>query len=121
MPYRILFLAMFMMVSLPAIAADEVVISERGNQTYKTNSIIQPIHGQRITTQVIDAGTLSSAFNGATSMVQVCANGAAIWYKIGASGVSATANTDGNEFLPSGMCRDEPVMSGQFIDTAADS
>lgn len=109
------------MIAAPVMAADEVVVSERGAQSYQTNGQIQPIHGQRITTQVIDVGVLSSAFSGATSMIQVCANGAAIWYKIGTSSVSAAANTNGNEFLPANQCRDEPVEAGEYIDTAADA
>jgi hypothetical protein len=109
-------------IALPAYAADEVIVSERGPQTYSTNGDVQPILGTRIATQSLTIGSTSSAFNGATSMIRICNNaGAPIWYKIGASNVSAAANTAGNEYLPEAACVDEPVNAGQYIDTAADS
>lgn len=105
-----------------AYAANEVIVSERGDQQYKTNGLIQPILGQRVTTQSLTLGSTSAAFNNGTSMIRICNNaGAAIWYKIGASDVSSAANTAGNEYLPAASCVDEPVRGGQYIDTAAAS
>lgn len=105
-----------------AFAADEVIVSERGNQYYQTRGALAPILGERLTTQSLTLGSTSAAFNTATRMVRICNNaGAAIWYKIGASNVTSAANTAGNEYLPSAQCVDEPVAGGQYIDTAADS
>jgi hypothetical protein len=105
-----------------AFAADEVIVSERGNQFYQTRGSLASILGERITTQSLTIGATSSAFNSSTRMIRICNNaGAAIWYKIGASNVSSAANTGGNEYLPAASCVDEPVNAGQYIDTAADS
>lgn len=111
-----------MLLAGPAFAADEVIVSERNLPDSFVNGVPVPILGERITTQVLDVATESAAFNSATKMIRVCNNaGAALWYKIGASGVSAAANTDGNEYLPSGACVDEPLKTGDTnIDTAAD-
>ncbi len=100
--------------------ADEVIISERGHQVFTSGGVIMPIMPERITTQVRDLGEKSAAFNENTRMIRITANGAALWYKIGDTNVTCTANTDGNEFLASGQSIDEPVSPGQFIKTAAD-
>lgn len=101
--------------------ADEVIISERALPVTGKNGTSLPILGERITTQVLDVATKSAAFNAATRMIRITANGSALWYKIGDTSVSATANTDGNEFLPADQSVDEIVEAGQFIDTAADA
>lgn len=102
--------------------ADEVIISERAFNVKGPAGQISQVPGERITTQVLDITVKSAAFNDRTRMIRISNNaGAAIWYKIGDTNVSAAANTDGNEYLGSGQFVDEPVEAGQFIDTAADA
>jgi hypothetical protein len=102
--------------------ANEVVISERAlpSSVSKQGNPKSP-YGERVTTQVIDAGSKSAALDNATEAVLITANGADIWYKIGGSSVSAAANTAGNEFLAADQSRLEIVTAGQYIDTAANS
>lgn len=116
-------LTLALLFATPAYAADEVVVSERIWPSVTVSGEHAPVLGNRVTTQVIDIATESAAFNSNTNMIRICNNaGAAIWYKIGASGVSAAANTDGNEYLLSGQCVDETLSpTDTNIDTAADS
>jgi len=102
--------------------ADEVIISERSSPSpLQSGQTTSADYGQRVTTQVLDAGVKSAAFNAQTKAILITANGADLWYKIGDTNVSAVANTDGNEFLPADQSRLEVVKAGQFIDTAADA
>lgn len=111
----------------PVYAADEVVISERELPRIVRRGQLLNIHGPRVSSYSVDIGTGSEAlapagFESDTAYIMICNNaGAAIWYNIGASTISANANTFGNEYLPSSFCREEPVRPGQFISTAADS
>lgn len=119
---RILLTFALVCVGFPAMAADEVIVSERKFPGLIKHGDTVPVLGHRITTQVLDVATLSAAFNASTNTIRICNNaGAALWYKIGTGTPSATANTDGDEYLPSGQCVDEPVTAGDKIDTAADS
>lgn len=114
--------ALALMPSL-AYAADEVVVSERLYPGMIRYGVPVEIQGYPVTTQVLDIATESAAFSEDTNYILICNNaGAVIWYKLGPSGVSAAANTNGNEYLPSGACREEPLRSTDTnIDTAADS
>lgn len=100
--------------------ADEVVVSERSYPGYVAKGTSAIIQGLRLTTQVRDIGVQSAAFGTNTNYIRLTANGAAFWYKIGEN-PSAAANTDGNEFLPSGATVEEPVAPGEKIATAADA
>lgn len=120
---KLLLTAAMAVFAFPAMAADEVIVSERYYPGLTIFGFPVNIQGTRLDTQVLDIATESAAFDTEANYILICNNaGAAIWYKIGASGVSATANTDDNEYLPSATCREEPLGSADTnIDTAADS
>ena len=73
------------------------------------------------TTQVLDIATKSAAFADTTKYVRIRSKGTAFWYKFGDSSVSATANTDGNLYLPADQAVPHAVGKGSYIDTAADA
>lgn len=56
-----------------------------------------------------------------TEFIKLQSREAAFWYTFGGSGVSATAETDGNDFLASGDWITIRVAGGEYIDTAADA
>ena len=117
----LLWAALIAVMPLAVFAADEVIISERQTPGIRNNGAVIPILGHRNTTQILDIGERSAPVGSKTTMVRITAKaGTSIWYKIGDAGVSAAANTQGNEYLEGGSSVDEPVVPGQSIDTAFD-
>jgi hypothetical protein len=102
--------------------ADEVIIEEYANLKKDPSSgeILQ-IPAELITTQVLDIAVASAAFNARTSFIRVQSKGTGFWYLIGGASPSATANTDGNSWLPADQFRDLAIRPGVDlkIDTAA--
>lgn len=98
--------------------ADEVIIEE-----YATFGSLLPIATVPITTQVLDIATASAAFTSNTKYIRIRSKGTGFWYKIGATAAlaAATADTDGNTWLPADQSVPHRVSGGMFIDTAADA
>ena len=101
--------------------ANEVIISEFGDQSHKTEGELSPIYGEPITSQVLDIAVASAALGGTTSMVRLQSQGTGFWYNTGdtAALAAATANTAGSHWLPQDQHIDIGLVTGQFIDTAA--
>jgi hypothetical protein len=103
--------------------ADEVIIEEfksagldDGDTQYRNKSLPKGLN----TTQVLDIAVESAAFASGTNWIRIQSKGVGFWYKIGASGVTAAANTNGNSWLPADQFRDIALVAGQTnIDTAA--
>jgi hypothetical protein len=70
--------------------------------------------------EVLDIGTASAQLTGDVCRLQ--AKGTGFWFKFGESGVAATANTDGNDYLAAGATIDIQLSETQnYFDTAADA
>jgi len=97
--------------------ADEVIIEEYSAFDAGTQAPTVPHK-----TQVIDAGDKSAALSNTTKIIGITAREVSFWYKLGASDVSAAAETDNNLFIPVGTTRYHNVSksSGLYIDTAQD-
>lgn len=103
--------------------ANEVIIEEyksagldEGTPDYRNKSLPKGLE----TSQILDIGTESAAVDTDTKWIRIQSKGTGFWYKIGASGVSAAANTDGNCWLPADQFRDIALQSTDTnIDTAA--
>lgn len=100
--------------------ADELVVSERATGGVFKNGVAMPVLGLRLATQYLDEnGDTSNAFSAGTTIIRIHNKGSnGIFYAIGASDVTATANTAGSEYIAPGDSVDEPVEAGQFIATA---
>lgn len=99
--------------------ANEVIIT-----TFKAasagKSLSSGVYGEKVGGVVSDIGTRTGQLDGIVARLQ--AKGAGFWYNIGGSGINATANTDGNSFLPDGASIDIELSAVQnYIDTAADA
>lgn len=70
--------------------------------------------------EVLDIATASAVLTGDVCVIR--AKGAGFWIKRGESGVSAAANTDGNDYIADGgvYCF-EVTGESNHIDTAADA
>lgn len=104
--------------------ANEVIISEYGENKVITNGQISEALGPLLTSQVLTTSAKSEAFNAKTEVIKVTVKSdaaAAVWVKIGDTSVSAVANTAGNEYIAKGGSVLFKVKGGQFIDTAADA
>lgn len=99
--------------------ANEVIIN-----CYKKASINEDLAsavlGDPTGGEVLDIGTASAVLTGDICVLR--AKGTGFWYKRGQSGVSAAANTEGNDYLSAGgaVCF-EVTSSSNYIDTAADA
>lgn len=99
--------------------ANEVIIN-----CYKKASINEDLAsavlGDPSSGEVLDIATASAALTGDVCVIR--AKGSGFWYKRGQSGVSATANADGNDYLAAGdvVCF-EVTAGSNYIDTAADA
>ena len=70
--------------------------------------------------QVLDIGTASAVLTGDICVVR--AKTAGFWIKRGQSGVSAAANTDGNDYIAdSEVYCFEVTAESNYLDTAADA
>ena len=97
--------------------ANEVIIT-----TYKTASIEKGLShsvlGDMVGGEVLDIGTASGLLSGELCVIR--AKGAGFWYNRGASGVSATADTGGNDYLADGDALVFDITrTSNYIDTAA--
>lgn len=103
--------------------ADKVIIAEYGGLAYFENGNLVPIYDEDnlITTQVLDIGVLSAAFNADTRYIRLRSKGAGFWYKFGSASVSALANTNGSDWLPADGPLDFAVKTHRYLDTAADA
>lgn len=99
--------------------ANEVVIN-----CYKKASINEDLAsavvGDPAGGEILDIGTASNVLSGDIAVIR--AKGSGFWYKRGTAGVSAVANTAGNDYLAAGevVCF-EVTSSSNYIDTAADA
>lgn len=100
--------------------ANEVIIEEYGEFRAKTNSgEYVSIPGPLITSQVINAGSLSAQLDARTLFVRIMAPTTGFWYKLGTSAASAAANTAGNRWCPAnGFVDVSLALSDTHIDTA---
>lgn len=105
--------------------ANEVLIEEYAVflTKYEDGNFV-PIPGELITTQVLDLADMSAQLDARTKMVRLIdIGGNGFWYNIGdtTGNAAATANTDGNRFVPPSGVIDVPIKSGtdNFIDNAA--
>jgi hypothetical protein len=108
--------------------AGEVIIEEYGNQIYSTDDNISGAGAPKlITTQVVTIASLSAQLNVETKYVRVQSNQTALWFKAGASDVSAVVDTDDNFYVPSDGFKElaitdrDGVQLYTYIDTAADA
>lgn len=99
--------------------ADEVIVTY-GKAASITNGIASGVFGEVLGSYVLDIATASSAIGGEVCRVQ--SKGTGFWLKLGTSGVSAAADTDGNIWIPANGSFDFEVTSNQnYLDTAADA
>lgn len=103
--------------------ANDVIVREYSAAGVLKNGSIVPIYEEDtlITTQFLDIGVESAAFNTATRVIAIDSKAAAFQYKFGQSGVSAVANAAGNSFLPASATRDFQIGGHTHIDTVADA
>ena len=103
--------------------ANEVIIEEYGPQKYETDGKLSGASiGKKIATQVLNIGSLSAPLNQETSYVIVQSKGAGFWMNEGASDVTATANADGNRWVPTEGVKEFPVTKEiTHVNTAADA
>lgn len=99
--------------------ANEVIINCY-NKASINEDLASAVLGDPTGGEVLDIGTASSALSGDVCVIR--AKGSGFWYKRGGSGVSAVANTDGNDFLKDGevVCF-EVTSDSNYVDTAADA
>lgn len=99
--------------------ANEVIIN-----CYKKASLNEDLAsavlGDPTSGEVLNIGTASAVLTGDVCVVR--AKGTGFWLKRGESGVSAAANTGGNDYLASGdVYTFEVTSSSNYLDTAADA
>lgn len=102
--------------------ANEVIIEEyEGTAAKNPDGTYAQIPGKLITTQVLDIAEASAQFNAKTAFIRIQSVGTGFWYIFGGAAPSATANTDGNRWLPANQFRDLDVDVGTDLklDTAA--
>ena len=99
--------------------ANEVII----NCYYKASineDLVAAVLGNPTSGEVIDIATPSAALTGDVCVIR--AKGAGFWYKRGQAGVSAEANTAGNDYIGDGeVVNFEVTGDSNYIDTAADA
>lgn len=99
--------------------ANEVIINCY-NKASLNEDLASAVLGNPTSGEVLDIATASAALTGDVCVVR--AKGAGFWYKRGQSGVSAAANTDGNDYLADGsLITFEVTAESNYIDTAADA
>lgn len=94
--------------------ANEVIIEEYSAVGIKIANSVQnqvPIPGKFITSQVLDIAEASAAFAATTSWIRLRSKGTGFWFILGGASPAATANTDGNRWLP----------ADQFVDLAIEA
>lgn len=102
--------------------ANEVIIEEYSGINVKNpDGTYAPVPGVLLTTQVLDIAELSAAFDPRTLFIRVQSKTTGFWYITGGSAPSATADTNGNRWLPADQFRDVYIKPGTDtkIDTAA--
>lgn len=93
--------------------ANEVIIEE-----YENFDVRVQAPREWITTQVLDIAEASATLNIKTRYIRIVSKGTGFWYTMGV-GASATANTNGNSWIPADDFRDHVVGTGIIVDTAA--
>lgn len=104
--------------------ANEVELREYSQIAVLRNGSVVPVYSEEsfITSQFLDLGVESAAFNVNTVAVSLGAKGTAYQYKFGQAGVDAsTANADGNSYLASNTTRDFTIGDHTNVDTVADA
>ncbi len=103
--------------------ANEVVIYEYAGAGINRAGGIVPVYNvdNLITTQFLNIGTESAAFNANTKYVVLSAKGTAYQFKFGQSGVTATANADGVQYIPASGILDFSVDVVTNLNTVADA
>lgn len=99
--------------------ANEVILNCY-NKASINEDLASAVLGDPASGEVLDIGTASAALTGDVCVIR--AKGSGFWYKRGQFGVSAVANTAGNDFLAAGetICF-EVTSNSNYIDTAADA
>lgn len=93
--------------------ANEVIVEE-----YERFDVRVQAPCEWITTQVLDIAEASAVLNAKTKYIRVRSKGTGFWYTMGV-GASATANTNGNSWIPADGWADHVVGTGIIVDTAA--
>lgn len=93
--------------------ANEVIIEE-----YENFDVRIQAPREWITTQVLDIAEASAPLNAKTKYIRVRSKGTGFWYTMG-DAASATANTNGNSWVPADGYNDHVVGTGIIVDTAA--
>lgn len=89
--------------------SNEVIIEEYGATGVVSSDAYAKqvqIPQSLVTSQIFSIASTSAAFNAATSFIRVQSKGTGFWYAVGATGVTATANTAGSRWLPADQFRD---------------
>lgn len=99
--------------------ANEVIINCYDKASVNED-LANAVLGNPTSGQVLNIATASAVLTGDICVVR--AKGAGFWVKRGESGVSAAANTGGNDYIADGgaLCF-EVTAESNYIDTAADS
>ena len=103
--------------------ANEVIVEEYGEQMYKTDGHLSGVAiGEKITTQVLDIEERSAQLDARTAYVVIQSKGTGFWLNEGDATVDATANADGNRYVPADGSKEFPVTKDiKHINTIADA
>lgn len=101
--------------------ANEVVLKEYKDNGAMRNGSVVPVYSEEnlLTTQVVDIGTRSAAFNPSTEYVTIESVGVGFWYIFGDATVNAAADTNGNSPFAANGTKDFKIDTLSHVDTAA--
>lgn len=102
--------------------ANEVIIEEYASAgCHFPDNSFAPIPGKLVTSQVLSIASASAQFADTTAFIRLQSKGTGFWYILGGSAPDATANTNGNRWLPADQSVDVFVTVGTDLklDTAA--
>lgn len=114
---KLLLTALFITISMPALAADEcVIIARKLDQPIYGDFV--PVQGDHIGTGVIDQGNSESYTipEGANYITVYNKSSTAIWFKISDDAASAVVDTD--EFLPASTSIDRGSITNVIVGKA---